>query len=188
VGGYFPFDLTAEEKKDLRKSDPRHGITKIKGKNPKMDALLNTLDKLPPSRKVIIWAYFTPERLDIVDELEARGANFIHMGSGLSSDEKYEMMEQFQENEEIQYIVTSQKIAAKSVTLHAATCSIYYSNGHSYSQRDQSERRTWRTGQRHPCLYIDITMNDKTDLKILQAHRDKKSLADFVMDEIKSRS
>jgi SNF2 family DNA or RNA helicase len=188
VGGYFPYDLTPEEKKELRKSDPRHKVTRIKGKNPKMEALFATIEKLPPSRKTIIWAYFTPERLDIVDECEKRGYSYIHMRSGLSADEKYDLMEEYQSNPDIKLFLTSQKIGAKSVTLHAATCAIYYSNGHSYSQREQSQRRIWRTGQEYPCLYIDLVMNEKTDLKILKSHRDKKSLADYVMEEIKVRS
>ncbi|MDH3375388.1 MAG: DEAD/DEAH box helicase [Gammaproteobacteria bacterium] len=188
VGGYFPYDIPAEEKAMLRKSDPRHKVARIKGKNPKMEALFETINHLAPSRKAVVWANFAPERLDIVDECEKRGISFVHMGSGLSADEKYDLMEEFQTNDDIKLFITSQKIGAKSVTLHAATCSIYYSNGHSYSQREQSERRIWRKGQKYPCLYIDITMNEKTDLKIIKAHADKKSLAEYVMDEIKSHS
>ncbi len=184
VGGYFPYDLPKEKLEGLRKSDPRHKVIKIEGRNPKMEALFATIEKLPPSRKILVWAYFTPERLDIVEECEQRGISYLHMGSGMSADEKYDMMELFQGDDSIKLLITSQRIASKSVTLHAATCAIYYSNGHSFSQREQSERRIWRKGQKHPCLYIDLVMNEKTDLKIIKSHQEKKSLSDYVLEEL----
>ncbi len=185
VGGWFPYDLDEDVLQDLKPSESRHGITKIIGMNPKMEALKDVLMKLGKKRKVVIWARFTPERLDIVQYMEDNHANeYVHMGSGLSADEKYDIMAKFQTDPAIRYFVTSQLIASKAVTLTAATCSIYYSNTFSYSQRLQSERRTWRKGQKYPCLYIDIIMNEKIDKQILQALKQKKSISEYVMEKL----
>jgi len=185
VGGYFPYDLPEDEKQDLKVSDSKHGIVKMTGRNPKMDGLTDTLGKLAHGRKVVIWARFAPERLDIVQHMEDNHPDeYVHMGSGLTADEKYDIMDRFQTDPTIRYFVTSQQIASKAVTLTAATCSIYYSNTFSYSQRLQSERRTWRKGQKHPCLYIDIIMNTKIDKQILEALKKKKSISDYVMEKL----
>jgi SNF2 family DNA or RNA helicase len=185
VGGYFPYDLTEEEHENRRGSDPSHGIMKIEGKNPKMLALIDIIEKLPSSRKVIIWARFTKEREDILEWFnENRNGQYIDFGSGQTAIEKSGNMAQFQNDHNCRYWITSQKISSKAVTLTAATVAIYYSNSFSYNEREQSERRPWRKGQKHPCLYIDITMNHRVDKHIIKALKDKKSLADFVMQRI----
>lgn len=185
VGGYFPYDLTEEENEMRRNSDPTHGIMKIEGRNPKMDALIDTINKLPKHRKVIIWARFTREREEIVQWFEENKAGlYIHFGPGKTAAERSELMKDFQTNDNCRYWITSQKISAKAVTLTAATVAIYYSNSFSYSEREQSERRPWRKGQKHPCLYIDITMNHKADKEIHKALKNKKSLADYVMGRL----
>ncbi len=185
TGGYFPYDLTPEELSMARKSDPKHGITKIAGKNPKMDALIEQVEKLDSKRKFIIWARFSREREDIVKWFEKnRPGTYVHLGAGLSSQEKYDMMEKFQTDPQVTAFITSQQIGSKGLTLTAATVAFYYSNSFSYTQREQSERRPWRKGQKHPCLYVNLTMNHKIDKQINKALRDKKSIADFVMEQM----
>ena len=187
LGGFFPHDYDEETLAKLKKSDPKHGVIRIEGKNPKLDALTSLLPKLPKRRKVIIWAKFAPER-ELIHQwfVDNKPGEFVHMGSGLDADEKQALKIEFQTNPDIHYFITSQKIAAKSITLHAATISVYYSNEQSYMLRKQSERRTWRKGQHHPCLYIDIVMNHKWDKKIVKALRDKRDIADFVQEELRS--
>lgn len=184
IGGYFPYDLPPEDLIDRPRSKGTHDIVKLDGRNPKMEALFETVDKLG-KRKVVIWARFSRERIEIVEQFAKRyPGQFVHMGSGLDADEKKVIKDKFQQNKKIRFLITSQQIAAKAQTFTAATAAIYYSNSFSWSQRLQSERRIWRKGQKHPCLYIDIMMNAKIDKQILKALRDKKDISDFVMEQI----
>lgn len=185
VGGYFPYDLSDEELIDRPKSKGTHGVVRIDGRNPKMEALYATIDKLGTKRKAVIWCRFKAERRDVVEEMEARfPGQYVEMGSGLTADEKLAIKNHFQRTPECLYLITSQSIAAKAQTFTAATVEIFYSNSFSASQREQAQRRIWRKGQKHSCLYVDIIMNSDIDKAILKALKRKKDIAEYVMEKI----
>jgi SNF2 family DNA or RNA helicase len=54
---------------------------------------------------------------------------------------------------------------------------IFYNNWFSYGVRDQAESRIHRRGQERSCHYIDIIARDTVDEQILEAIRQKESLA-----------
>jgi SNF2 family DNA or RNA helicase len=74
--------------------------------------------------------------------------------------------------------------------LNLQTCftAVYLSNDYSYSTRVQSEDRMHRAGQKNACLYVDLIAvgpaGQKTvDISILEALRDKKSVADWTTSQ-----
>jgi len=59
---------------------------------------------------------------------------------------------------------------------------IFYSNTFSLEDRIQVEARIYRSGQRHPCIYLDYVMSDTIDMKVYAALKQKKQLADYIRD------
>ena len=57
----------------------------------------------------------------------------------------------------------------------------YYSNGHSYDQRAQTEDRTHRITTDHPVIYKDIVVPGSVDIAIAAALAEKKDLADLII-------
>ena len=68
------------------------------------------------------------------------------------------------------------------ITLTAASYVIYYSNDFSLEARLQSEDRAHRIGQDKAVVYIDLIASDTVDLLVKKALSNKKSLAEFIVD------
>ena len=75
------------------------------------------------------------------------------------------------------------KTGGYGITLTAATTVIYYSNSYDLEIRLQSEDRAHRIGQRNKVTYVDLVSPETIDEKILEALRDKITLAGAVLRE-----
>lgn len=56
---------------------------------------------------------------------------------------------------------------------------MYYSNTFSMEHREQSQARIFRSGQKHPCVYVDYVFDKTIDTKILKALKNKKNMLDY---------
>jgi SNF2 family DNA or RNA helicase len=63
--------------------------------------------------------------------------------------------------------------------LSYADTAIYYSNGYSYEDRDQSEDRIVHPKKRRPLLYVDLVSQDTVDEDVLSALKHKRKAASF---------
>ena len=77
-------------------------------------------------------------------------------------------------------VANSTKIA-RGFNLQIAHTTLFYSNTFSMEIRQQAEFRTFRMGQKHPCLYIDYTAAE-VDNTINNALRMKKNLLEYIRD------
>jgi len=179
VGGFFPFPVT----KDNGEPDG-YEVVQIKGSNPKLEELLTIIGRLDDHKKIIIWARFAPEQKLIDETLRQKyGENSsVHYGGGGSTELRTEMIEQFREGDARFFV--SGAAGYRGLTLVESCTVIYYSNTFSYDDREQSERRPWRIGQKNAVLYIDLVMNHKIDNQILTALRNKQDVAEFVNGEL----
>jgi len=178
IGGNFPFDDLDNNSYDTKP---------IEGKNPKMDALLDSIEVLPTDKKVIVWARFRPEVGLIAENLSnIYGAeSVVEFHGGISDTGRREAIQLFQESSKVRFFVVNQQTGSMGITLTAATVAYYYSNTFSYEERLQSEKRNHRKGQEKGCLYIDIEMNVHEDKMILAAIRRKGGLAKYVEENLK---
>lgn len=178
-GGNFPYD-------DL--DTGKYKTKPIDGKNPKLDALMSSVEDLPVEKKAIIWARFRPEVDLIVTNLRANfGEDAVVEFHGSVSDAERRMaIQNFQENHLVRFFVVNQQTGSMGITLTAATVAYYYSNTFSYEERVQSEKRNHRKGQENHCLYVDIEMNVHEDKMITAAIKRKGGLAKYVEEGLKS--
>lgn len=137
------------------------------------------------SGKAIIWATYTSDILSITEELKkvyGEKAACCYYGA-TSPDARVEAAERFQNDPELRFLVAQPKTAGYGLTLTAANTVIYFSNDFNLETRLQSEDRAHRIGQHWPVTYIDLVAKGTVDEKILKALREKKNLADVVVDE-----
>jgi len=85
-------------------------------------------------------------------------------------------------NGEIDILVANSSKISRGFNLQIAHTTLFYSNSFSMEIRQQAEFRTFRMGQKHPCLYIDYTAAecDETINKALQM---KKGLLEYIRDK-----
>jgi SNF2 family DNA or RNA helicase len=115
-------------------------------------------DLVPRNQKTIIYARFHQDLQILKETIETMGLKGVEF-SGRISDKQCEVNKlAFQSNDPesptIFYATTAS--GGESLNLQIANRTIYYSNSYNWGHRRQSERRTWRGGQKHPCQYWDV--------------------------------
>ena len=175
AGGNFPYEEDGETK-----------IKPIPGKNPKMEEMALLFDEI--QGKVIIWARFRPE-IDLIVEMLTKkfgSSAVVEFHGGIAKEDRKEILQRFQTDEEVKFFVSNQQTGAMGIELSAASIHIFYSNDFSYDKRIQAEARTNSKNQKsNSILYIDLILDHKVDKMIHTAIRNKKTIADYVIGELK---
>ncbi len=149
--------------------------------NPKLKALLEDVETLPGTSKVIIWARFRAEIQAIVAALaEIYGKKSCGAYYGAAKPtERAEIISQFMDGD-LRFFVANTACAGLGLNLTAASVVYYYSNDFSLENRLQSEDRNHRIGQRVTVVYKDLLCVETVDQKVHRALRKKKNIADIV--------
>lgn len=175
LGGHFPFN----------DEEGGYNATPIAGANPKLEALLDYIEPIDYSTKIIIWARFRPELELIAKRLEeSYGVGSVaQFHGGLTDAERQKQAHEFQYGER-RFIVSNPQCGGMGQEWSAADVAIYYSNEFSYENRKQSEERTIHADKRKSILYVDIVSNHSADKMITSALARKQSMAEFVEDNL----
>lgn len=148
----------------------------------RMQALLDILEET--GGKVIIWANYRPNIQGIekkLKELYGDDSTCSYYGD-TTSDERKRAEELFQDTESpLRFFVGNSQTGGFGITLTAASTVVYFSNNYNPLYRQQSEDRCHRIGQKKSVTYIDLVCPKTVDEKIITALKDKKSLADLIV-------
>ena len=175
IGGNFPFE-----------EDGVYDTQPISGKNPKLDALVEYINDIPASSKIIVWARFVPEIRTLLDVLRAEYGEEAVVGfyGATSHDERRENSRRIQDDPTTRIIVSNQTVGGYGQTWTTPNFVVYFSNTFSYEDRYQSEDRAHRKGQTNRVTYQDIEMAVPEDRMILKAVRKKRDLAEEVEEAL----
>lgn len=140
--------------------------------NPKLEALMR--DVAESDKPLLILTRYSAEAAKIFDMCTAAGYK-----TGLFTGWKVVGgVDEFKEGNLDILVANSNKIA-RGFNLQNAHTTLFYSNTFSMEVRQQAEFRTFRMGQKHPCLYIDYVAAD-VDEMINSALKMKKGLLDYI--------
>jgi len=159
--------------------DGSHHVFK---ENPRADALEELIVDIAPNQKTIIWSIFHADYNTIEDILKRNKIEYRTL-TGLTKDKQKEI-DEFQNDPNVRVIVASQMAGGTGVNLTAASCMIYYSRSYSLEHDMQSEARAHRGGSEiHSSITrIDLLARGTVDEIVLQALREKKNLAESILD------
>ncbi len=147
----------------------------------KLDALEDVIDVcLGENKKVVVFARFVAEIKAIEKLLKKKGIGYALI-FGEVKDRASEV-DKFQSNEDCKVFVGQIQTVGMGLTLTAGSVAVYYSLDFNYANYEQSRARIHRIGQKEKCLYIHLIAKDTVDEKILQALKQKKSVAELVVD------
>jgi len=136
--------------------------------------------------KVIIWANYVADIENIVTALKkAYGeASTVAYYGGVKAKVRQKQISLFQEkNGPTRYFVGNPQTGGYGITLTAANTVVYYSNSYDLEKRLQSEDRAHRIGQTNKVTYVDLLCENSVDAKIVDALRDKISIANEILGE-----
>lgn len=141
-------------------------------------ALSELLEENPTP--AIIFVRFREDIHQIASLLQDQGKTWVTYYGDDSITAREHAVAAFQAGAIPYFIAT--RAAARGLTLTAAEQVIYYSQGFSLEDRLQSEDRAHRIGQRKNVLYTDLVAQGTIDDKVITALKNKKELADQVLD------
>jgi SNF2 family DNA or RNA helicase len=163
LSGYLPND-----DKELKHIFDKHE------ENPRLNLLYEVLEDV--EGQVIIWARFQEE----IRMIEAMlGEDCVTYYGGTTNRELNLMLYRTGQK---RYIVGNAQTGGVGLNLTNASTVIYYSNDFNYGDRAQSEDRAHRIGQKNNVVYIDLEATGTIDKYIIGALRNKKDVADIVVN------
>lgn len=131
---------------------------------------------------MIIWTRFrhcVPKIVAAVEELLGPGSCAQFHGGNVQTRDKDQ--ERFKNDSRCRVMVSTEAGARGNTWVNAKTHH-FHSNNFSYEVRVQSEDRSHRIGQTSKVQYIDYVVEKSVDVVILNALKNKKDLADTIID------
>lgn len=144
-------------------------------KNMRIECLIEAIES--SEGKIIIWARFTEDIVQIGTRLTLDKIEFVEYYGATSTTDRTAALEAFTQDPECKIFLANPACAGEGLNLHVATTVIYYSNSFKLIERLQSEDRAHRIGQEHNVTYIDIVCPDTVDENIVKALIEKRKIA-----------
>jgi SNF2 family DNA or RNA helicase len=147
VGGHFP----AGEAKQFETKD-----------NLKLQFLLDELEDIDASEKVIVWASFREE----IKLLHRNILNSVPLYGEMSIPQRDEAIASFRNSDGARVLVANPSVAAFGLNLQFCSLVYYYSLPLDAAQYWQSQDRTHRIGQNKSILYKELFYKDSVDARV----------------------
>lgn len=144
--------------------------------NPRLRLLIDTLEDV--DGKAIIFARFREDLNQICDKLPED--SWVRYDGAVGEDERARAIKAFQDPAGPRYFVGNPAACATGLTLTAAATVIYYSHSFNFEDREQSEDRAHRIGQRNAVHYIDLIGRGTVDAHIVKSLRGKLNIASTI--------
>lgn len=135
----------------------------------RLNILVDIIRELNPEQQAIIWTKYHKERDYIIDYLKSQGESFSIF------DGKHKQEDAFKQKR-TRFLVANLQTGSRMQNFQNSHYQIFYSNSFDYDIRIQAERRTWRAGQKHKCIYYDIQSNTGIENLIFYSLRKKSNL------------
>jgi SNF2 family DNA or RNA helicase len=135
--------------------------------------------------KAIIWVPWHPPLKKVLDRITKEyGPDSVAQWHGGNRATRHEDERRFLNDPNCRFMVATQGAGMRGNTWTVAGVAIYYANNYDLEQRDQSERRNWRIGQKNTVRYYDlIAEDDDIDMKVLKNLRAKINVATMMNQE-----
>lgn len=143
--------------------------------NPRIQALLNSIDTYVPSNeKCIIWCRYTHEIDDIKRVLTDLGESFTLCYGKITKRRRREVKREFENS--ARFLIANKSCGAFSSNLQFSHYAIFYNNDWNWGTRIQAEDRQDRIGQTTNPHAIDICAKSTIDERILSCLNNKSDM------------
>lgn len=137
---------------------------------------IEALDEI--NGKTIIWARFIPDMENLSNHLEEAKIDFVRY-TGSSSQEK---IDEFRKRDSCMVFLGNPQSAGMGLNLTVSNFTIWFSASFSYEDYKQANDRNHRIGQTKPVTYIHLYTPNSIDTKLYTNLKNKKNLADTLLD------
>lgn len=158
-------------------------IHKIKD-NPRLRALEELLEDLAPNHKIIVWAVFQENYIDIAASCKKVGVAYRELHGLVPNKERDANIQAFSKDPAVRVLIANQAAGGIGINLVESDVSIFFSKNFSLEQDLQAEGRNYRGGsERHEKITrIDIIAEGTIDEMITGALAAKQSISTQILD------
>lgn len=151
--------------------------------NPRLEALHELIEDIPPGEKFIIWSTFHENYKQIGSVLDKLKIPFTELHGGVSGKDRQANIDRFQNDPSCRAIVANQAAGGVGVNLTAASIAIYYSRNFSLEQDLQAEARNYRGGSEihKKITRYDLVATGTIDELVLEALASKMDMATQIL-------
>lgn len=151
--------------------------------NPRLDALEELLEDVPPGEKIIIWATFHENYAQIARVCEKLKLPYTELHGGVGSKDRQANIDRFQTDPACRVMIANQAAGGVGVNLTAASIAIFYSRNFSLEQDLQAEARNYRGGSEihQKITRYDILAPGTIDELVLDALASKLNMSEEVL-------
>lgn len=160
-------------------------VIKIKD-NPRRDAVIELLNDITPNHKVILWACFKENYIQLETVCNELKIPFVSYHGDSSTKERDTAIDDFNNKPEIRVFIGNPKAGGIGVNLTQASYTIYYTRNFSLEDDLQSEARNHRGGSEihEKITRIDLVAENTIDEKIAEALANKQEISDKILKEM----
>lgn len=152
----------------------------------KLDAFRDLVESYPKGKKLVVFANFRAEIDGIVKVIQELGRTVAVFTGDTPMDAREQINKDFQEKPDPEILVLQAQTGGRGITLTAADTAIFYSLNFSLENYEQAKARIHRIGQTNKVTYVHILTKDTVDETILDALKNKKDVAELVVDRLKN--
>lgn len=158
------------------------GVAEFPGINKRIEAMMGQIEQA--EGKVIIWAAYRRNVEQIVSALQTTyGKESVETFYGGSDSRNRPLATaKFQDpTSPVRFMVANPQAGKFGNTWTQGTTVIYFSNSYNLEDRDQSEDRSHRIGQKSNVVYVDLRCPNTVDDRIIRVLKSKKKLTDQIV-------
>lgn len=174
------FTLSAADQ--IRKPKFKYIHHLIKGRNPKLDCMVDVVTREFKGEQGIIWAVHRDE-LDIIHAALSKHGKARMLHGGVSKEDRDALDRDFREGL-FDWIVANPQTGARGYTFDAATYMVNYTFSHNMIHREQSLERATSGKKTKPVMVIDIIVENTVEEIVIESLNDKKDVSEFVRDAL----
>lgn len=143
--------------------------------NPRLDALLDLVEGIPETEKIVIFYEFTYSGNLMYENLKKRGYDPEWLWGG--TKDKAKSVTRFKTDPKCRVIICQSQAGGIGIDLQVSPYAIFYESPTSPIARTQAEGRVWRQGQkgRHVFIY-DIVVKNSVEERIQEFLKEGKDL------------
>lgn len=163
--------------------DPRLVMEDYKGKNAKIDALVELLhNSKEGGHKILVFSQFTSVLKNIAKRLKEEEILFSYLDGATNSEKRIELVKDFNEGQNSVFLI-SLKAGGTGLNLTSADIVIHFDPWWNPAVENQATDRAHRLGQKNVVEVIKIIAKGTIEEKILSLQEDKKKLISQVIEE-----
>lgn len=154
---------------------------------PRDKALEELLERITNSgEKVLVWSVFKQNYTSIKVVCERLGVKYVEVHGSVSSKKKFEHIEAFNNDPDIQVFIGHPRSVGVGINLVAAKYSVFYSRDFSFISDEQSEGRNYRGGsEKHDkIIRYNIIAAGTIDEKVSEALENKEKISSKLLMRI----